>query len=306
MRGSFAICLVIASAVHAAALMRLPDVGLAEAAGDGGETLISLAAAPASLAAVVETWETQPKTGDAASKMEAPTSGQSPELTPTKDSSVRADQAALLPQEAPGVAPDRPQTAAPMVADVAVTDGIALPVPKSPDAPKAPAPELAALTPETTRPSVDTSAPEARLAPRTSERPKPRRIRQAAPASAPSKPQRAQGSGGGQTAGQTQRAETSSLSPSQRQSLMARWGNRIRSQIERGKGSARGSGRVVVALRVGANGALQSVGIAKSSGNSRLDQAAISAVKRAGRFPRAPAALGGEGGYFSLPIAFSS
>lgn len=90
--------------------------------------------------------------------------------------------------------------------------------------------------------------------------------------------------------------------------MMANWGGEIRSRIERRKSYPRAAGgaagTVQVAIRVGADGRLQALGLAQSSGNAALDQAALDAVQRAGRFPAAPAGLGGEARSFTLPMAF--
>ena len=52
-------------------------------------------------------------------------------------------------------------------------------------------------------------------------------------------------------------------------------------------------------------GTLESVSVARSSGNAVLDEAAMSAVRRAGRFPAAPQTLTGARHVFSLPIRFA-
>lgn len=59
-----------------------------------------------------------------------------------------------------------------------------------------------------------------------------------------------------------------------------------------------GAGRVVVALAIGGSGRISGVSLARASGNSALDAAALAAVRRAGPFP-APAGRAGV----NVPVA---
>ena len=88
---------------------------------------------------------------------------------------------------------------------------------------------------------------------------------------------------------------------------MGRWGGAIRTRIERQKrypAGTRASGTVHMVLDVGADGRLLGVGLRRSSGNDRLDAAAMNAVRRA-RLPAAPQRLPGARHRFNLPVAFS-
>ena len=58
-------------------------------------------------------------------------------------------------------------------------------------------------------------------------------------------------------------------------------------------------------LSVGRNGNLLGVGIASGSGNPHLDQAAIDAVRAAGKFPAAPPELREAEHRFTLRIRFA-
>jgi periplasmic protein TonB len=94
-------------------------------------------------------------------------------------------------------------------------------------------------------------------------------------------------------------------SPQQKASLMSQWGGQIRSCISRRASAPRGvreGGRVTLNLSVSRSGSIQGVGIAGSSGNGALDEAAVRAAQRAGRCPRAPAQLTDASYSFQLPI----
>lgn len=145
--------------------------------------------------------------------------------------------------------------------------------------------------------------PQRQAEPRREERREPERQRQAEPRRqeqpAPQQQQvrRAdQGAGGSGAAGP---------SPQQMASLMSQWGGQIRSCISRRASAPRGvreGGRVTLNLSVSRSGSIQGIGIAGSSGNGALDQAAVQAAQRAGRCPRAPAELTDASYSFQLPI----
>lgn len=137
--------------------------------------------------------------------------------------------------------------------------------------------------------------------PRRAERREPQRQaeprRQEQPAPQQQQARRAdQGAGGSGAAGP---------SPQQKASLMSQWGGQIRSCISRRASAPRGvreGGRVTLNLSVSRSGSIQGVGIAGSSGNGALDEAAVRAAQRAGRCPRAPAQLTDASYSFQLPI----
>lgn len=64
-------------------------------------------------------------------------------------------------------------------------------------------------------------------------------------------------------------------------------------------------GRVIVSFVVTANGSVQSIRVASSSGSAILDQAARETVSRAAPFPRIPPAAGRSSWSFSVPLAFT-
>ena len=89
--------------------------------------------------------------------------------------------------------------------------------------------------------------------------------------------------------------------------LMARWGGQIRARIEARKSAPQGAwpeGSATVRITVDRDGRLTAAGIVASSGDARLDRAALDAVKRAGRLPAAPDRLGLDKATFDLPVSF--
>ena len=88
---------------------------------------------------------------------------------------------------------------------------------------------------------------------------------------------------------------------------MGQWGGAIRARIERQKrypAGTRAQGTVHLVLDVGGDGRLLGVAVTRSSGDARLDAAALAAVRRA-RLPAKPERLPGSRHRFSLPMAFA-
>lgn len=263
-------CLALALGLHLAVFgIGLPEGG-APSAGDGGDAMITLAAADADLQALVDSWD----------RVELP------------------DPVLTLPPTPPAIeAP--PEIALPELATA----------PPLPAAPKAPAP--AAAAPDSP------PAPQADPAPpKPTAKPAPKQSRRE-PAETPRKPggstasvagQRAAGSGGRGAQGVNGSADVPSLTEGVIRSARAEWGAAIRARIERQKryptAAGRAQGRVTVLLTVTRAGALASVRVATGSGSAALDAAALDAVRRAGRFPPAPASLTDASYSFTLPISF--
>lgn len=182
-------------------------------------------------------------------------------------------------------------------------------------APTLPAPAAAPLAPPLpdALPQADT-APAPPPLPAVKPRPRP-----AAPAAAKPRPaqpappdssaaQVATGSGGGAVAGDGGQAQAPSLSQGRINDLTASWGASIRAKIERRKrypmAADGASGTVTVRLTITRSGALADLSIAASSGNAALDEAALKAVRAAGRFPAAPEGLSQDSTSFTLPMRF--
>ncbi|MFZ5711120.1 MAG: energy transducer TonB, partial [Pseudomonadota bacterium] len=106
-------------------------------------------------------------------------------------------------------------------------------------------------------------------------------------------------------------APSAGLSEGESRAAMARWGGKLRARIDRAKSYPAGarasgrSGRVVLALTVSPAGRVLGVSVTASSGVPELDRAAVEAVRRAGRLPRAPQELAGAAYDFSLSIDFA-
>ena len=278
-----------ALALHLAAFSLAPDTGGAAASGDGGASLVSLEAAAPSVAAMVAAWDRPP-------------------------AAMQAPPPAMATPAAPDAALSLPAPAAPPVSPVAVprpalTPPVDVPpvaeaAPAAPPPPSAPQTDALADPPPAVRPKA---RPDQRAEPRPpAERATAARTTTPAPGQAA---QRAAGSGDGERAGSTGEAEAATLSQAAMHDLRAAWGAKIRARIEGRKrypaGAGRVSGTVTLRLTVSRTGVLEAVSVATSSGHAALDEAALRAVRAAGRFSAAPEALGQASYSFTLPMTFA-
>jgi periplasmic protein TonB len=91
--------------------------------------------------------------------------------------------------------------------------------------------------------------------------------------------------------------------------LMADWGGRLRAKVDRARrypaGADGATGKVTLRLTVASSGQVLAVRVTASSGQAALDRAALEAVKRAGRLPKAPAGLDRKSYSFNLPVLFT-
>jgi protein TonB len=71
--------------------------------------------------------------------------------------------------------------------------------------------------------------------------------------------------------------------------------------LARYKGSAAGSGTVIVAFTISSSGGVGGVRVTRSSGSAAVDQAAASMVRRASPFPAPP---GGKSRTFDIPVTY--
>lgn len=84
----------------------------------------------------------------------------------------------------------------------------------------------------------------------------------------------------------------------------SRWNNAVRASIARRASAVRGMrGTVRVSFVVSSSGAIVSAGVSGSSGDGKLDQAALRMVRSA-RVPAPPAGLGGSRHAFAIPLSF--
>ncbi|MGH1331370.1 MAG: energy transducer TonB family protein [Paracoccaceae bacterium] len=252
-----------------------PKQGLSSA-GAGGEALLTLRAAPAQIATMVDRWEQPPDAPqDMPQPMPAPQTASNAPVIPLKND---------LPHR-----PDLPER-------IALSDAAKTAPPKPPSA--APPPKPRAKPP---------AIPPALAAKAAAPSPKARPAERAQKSASGTAAQKASGAGGGAQAGQGARQKAATISQGQEAKLITVWGGQIRARIDRAKrypSNARGKGRVVLRLTLRPDGKITSAGIAKSSGNAAFDKAALTAVSRAGRLPKAPRGLTKAHYTFQLPIAF--
>lgn len=286
----YAVAAGVAVGLHLAGFAALGSSAPAgvEAAGDGGDALVSLMAADAAVAALVEDWERPPELAlSEVPSMPLP----EPEAVPDLPAAEAAQAMPTVPDlPALPVAEDQP-------------DLTALAPPPKPEVKPAPEP-----APE----SAPKPAPEP--APKPAPEPKPDPVepsKPATPAPEPSAVQPAQvaaGQGDKGAAGDRGAAAAATVAGAGAENLRAGWGAEIRARIERRKSYPRdgdgAEGTVKLRIVVGTDGRLRGVAVASSSGSTALDAAAVKAVQRAGRFPRAPKGLDQGEVSFTLPVSF--
>ncbi|MEY4872087.1 MAG: hypothetical protein RLZZ563_1417 [Pseudomonadota bacterium] len=273
----FAVAGIAAFGLHLAAFAALGSSVPAgvDSAGAGGTDLVSLAPSDATLSDLIERWETPPSlTVPPLPEPPPQIADTPPQITETPPPLLDMPPAPEMPPVA--MADALPQVAAP---------------PKPPEPPAEPAKKAPAPAPE--------PAPE----------PKPEPAARPKPAPQPAQPaQLAEGSGNTGAAGTNGTAQAATQSEAETADLRAGWGADIRARIERRKSYPRdgdgAAGTVKLRLTVGSDGRLAAVQIVASSGSAALDAAAVKAVQRAGRFPKAPRGLGQGQVTFTLPISF--
>ncbi|MET4129388.1 TonB family protein [Roseovarius sp. MBR-6] len=315
----FAGFVALAAAVHAGVWSAAPEGG--GAGGQGGAETVTLAAAAPQMAALVAAWERPVEAQDHAP---APQTLPTPEAQPV---ALRPDDTpAPAPRPAqpqPDAAPTLPRLPASPLPAPALTDRAPAPLPPPPaEAPARPV-RPAQAPPQTVRPDAPetpsmTALPQIDRQTATATTTAPARTRPVArpepkPAAKPSRPsparakQTARGTGQQEAGGAAKSHAPAQLDAATRTSLMGQWGGAIRARIERQKrypAGTRAQGTVHLVLDVGGDGRLMGVAVTRSSGDARLDAAAVSAVRRA-RLPAAPDRLPGPRHRFTLPVAFA-
>lgn len=311
----FAAFVALSGALHAATLVVAPLQGGPESgAGDLGPDTLTVQPATPTLAAMVENWDRVPEISQAP-VLTAPTSAPTP-MRPTQDTrpDIKPQHTALA---APSSAMDLPQAETRLPAPpvpLAHTAPAVLPdiIPQLGDAPALPREQSMARTtapvqpvPDQTAPTapdIDTAPPVSRTAPIASlrpelrpDRPAPRAAPKPKPTSSAARPkQTAKGSGANaspRAAPAAKPAAPRGPSKAQLAQLEQKWGAQITSALRRAHRPPRGAkGTVRLVIAISPAGRVTGVSVAGSSGNSRLDKAALAAVKRA-RFPRAPKGL---------------
>ena len=270
----------LALALHVAAFQGLPEGS--QSAGSGGDALVTVVSASASLSDMVAAWDRPPAVDQhvpAALPSVSPSGMDTPPMP------------APVPQMRPS-APLQP----------------ALPLPPAPDRPLS---DISSAQPD--QPPVAQEPPQATVRPKARPEPVPRQKAKASATAAAPSPQRAHasppartaaGSGAASARGTSGPSDTATLTASARQSLLAEWGGKIRNRIDRARPQGSGRGTVTVLMTVRRDGVIQSVSIARSSGQPSLDQTALRTVQRAGPLPAAPTALTDPSYSFRLPVRF--
>jgi protein TonB len=286
MRGVLSIILfgLIATALHAGVFYWMAPDGGAQAGGDQGADSVSLQGAAPQMQAMADRWQQQP---DIAQTMTAVAARpvQPVQQTPMVAQPTQPTTPVALPS-----LPDLVEVT-PMQDPVVETTPVAPPpVPKTVPKPK----------PVTPKPEVTKPAPKPAPA-------KPK-VAQPKPAQAPAPKKQASGSGAAKTTSSGGTVAAQSLSKAQTASLQARWNAQIQRKIRRNMRYPRGTkatGTAKVVLTLGRDGRLKGLSLSRSSGNAALDQAAIKAVQRAGRFAKAPKGLNKAQYRFQIPLTFS-
>lgn len=262
----------LAGLIHIALFASAPESG-AQSSGAGGDALVTLQGAKPEIAQMVEAWEKPPE----APQIETPVPDSLPQV-----------QAPALPQIDLAQAP-RAAVLAPLTKPAAAQPVEADTAPPPPPAPPKPRPKR---------------EPQAKPQPQQKPAPQANSNRK----SAGRQDQRAAGSGGGREAGLSGGAQTATADPGREAKLRNVWGSKIRARIERNKRGPSGgksTARVFVQFTVARDGRLLDYRITKSSGIAAYDQAALDAITRSGKFPKAPRKLQASQIRLSLPISFT-
>ena len=264
----FELGLFVAAAIaaHIVFFVSTPTSGQ-DAGGVGGEATLSIAAAAPTVVEMVEDWGRPPET------TQQVTFNETPDILASTD-------LAQLPQFQHPLAPRASvrlnvlETTKLGQADIDTTPAT-VPAPPKPRKPEEkPEPEK----------------PVQQVKPKPKEQPNPK-AQTAKKETAGRAEEKSAGNGGSAHAGKTRQSKTASLSKGQHQELKAVWGSRILRRIEKRKRAVRGlkkDQRAKVWIHVANTGQVLDYGIRKSSGNPRIDDAALNAVRRSGTFPKAP------------------
>lgn len=242
--------------------------------------------------------------------------------------SFQAPPEQVAPPDVPDIAPNQTPQSPARPAELALVNPVTSPQPSRdmPQPPEAMAqpeavpaqtlPEVAPPPPPPTHVEQATAAtpkPQQRPKPQPKAQPKRAAVAEAQPegksaqSSGSRAAQQAKGAGSSTKAG-TGNSDTASLSNAKVADLKKQWGNRFRARVERRKSMPRGireTGTANVRVEVGVDGRVLSIALVRSSGIAAFDEAALNAVRRAGRFPKAPKGIGAGPFSFTLPIRFN-
>lgn len=328
---------VLAAILHLAVLAlalgpEAPEAG--GGGGGGGGGMPSVAAAPAEIAALVEAWETQPEPSAPPQRRlssSMPDAGMRPVApVPNAPQAARLSEALPLPTAPPAPLgtlpppitesppaeqrPERGEMAEPESTLPSVPDARA-PSDRAPHPATSPAPERRPVPPhdalrrETVRaaPKPTPQLSEQRESAERADAPMPSEgaASSAGPSSATARAEA--GSGGGASAGAGAAGAGGGAGGADAKSSL---GAAVRAAIEREKSYPRRArmrgveGLLALQVTISRDGRLLGAGIARSSGEAMLDDAALDAARSVGRYPSAPGDLPGAEFSFVIPIAF--
>ncbi|KIC41977.1 hypothetical protein RA27_00770 [Ruegeria sp. ANG-R] len=270
----FGIFVVLAIALHILAFAKGPVSGV-QSGGSGGDAMVSIQAAAPTVVEMVKSWERPPVVSPVVQ----------PELAAPQ--AIRAETP-TLPQIDLTPAPNAAMRAA--ISQPEIEQDVEI---------------------ETTPPPPPPPEPRVEADPTPDTRPQPRPVQKqpkeglkANQTSAGRQKEVAVGSGGGAQAGAGD-AKVTTGDPGKTARLQAVWGAKIRARIDRNKrypSRSKASGSVTIEMQVSRDGKLVAYRLRSSSGVPELDKAAMDAVARAKRFPKAPKELRGETFKFRVPI----
>lgn len=273
--------LALAAGAHLLIFAEFPAVEDGQDAGGiGGQAVVTLRGAPASMAEVIEDWTRPPEV--TLIDLMVPL-----HVAEAPNAKFRVAATITVPPkvEQPPRMHDPLAEATPQVETAPPPKPVPKPVVKKPPEPK--------------------PKPKPKAKPKPQEKAKPSTRNTAA--SSGQDVQKAAGAGGSAQAGASGKADVKTLSKGKEAKLRSIWGAKIRTRVERRKRSVSGKakGRVAkVSITVSNSGQLLGVSLAKSSGMDKVDQEALAAVKRAGKFPKAPKGMNRPSYTLQLPIRF--
>lgn len=234
-----------------------------------------------------------------------------PVVSPPMPTEARSETATLEPVAKP-LEPNPREIVEPIAGLSVLAASVQAIEPDAPAVPLTKPMEIAALTPaaapiEAVDPLADTApVPMPRLANRPDrvQKKSAAKLKKTTKKAAPKKkPTHTASRGGNNGAGNAD----SRASAAQSSAAISNYSGKVVSKLRRAlrfpKG-ARRSGEVHVSFVVAANGRASSIRIVRSSGDSKLDAAAVATVKRAAPFPAIPSGAGRRSWAFTVPLAF--
>ncbi|WP_270726874.1 energy transducer TonB family protein [Shimia sp. Alg240-R146] len=300
-------------AVHLAFVSPQLESGL-ESAGAAGADILQVMASTASIATLVENWDSPPEIAEVA---EMPTAmSTASQMSPTalvavSDPDFPAPSQAISLTVGAADAPPLPVAPSAEPPKVSLQSPIAPSVQKPPNAPalfpktippQVAHPPKAPAVPKPPAEPVSPSQAKPVTPPKSADEAKPKPASQSA---IQVQSRRASGAGGDTAKGNNGSDDTATISKAKHKRLAVKWGQQIRNRVARHAPKGVGKGRAIVGFTVAANGKVSAIKLLKSSGNARIDQAALKSVRLAGNMPRAPRGLEVSSIPMAVPI-FSS